>query len=125
MKAILVDTDILIEILRGHNDEIALRWAELVESETLLFYSPVTAAEVFHGIRPSEQSGLEMRLQELTCVPLDCEVGRRSGEYLRRFHGSHNLETADALIASTASVHGMQLWTRNRKHFPMKDIALL
>lgn len=124
MKAILVDTDILVEILRGRNDEITLRWAGLIDGEALLFYSPVTAAELFHGIRPSEQSGLEMRLQEMTCASLDCEVGRRSGEYLRRFHGSHSLEIADALIAATASVHGMQLWTRNRKHFPMKDLSI-
>jgi predicted nucleic acid-binding protein len=26
------------------------------------------------------------------------------------------------LIAATASVHQLKLWTQNRKHFPMKDV---
>jgi predicted nucleic acid-binding protein len=29
----------------------------------------------------------------------------------------------DALIAAAASIHGLDLWTRNRKHYPMKDIT--
>jgi len=28
----------------------------------------------------------------------------------------------DALIAATASVQGADLWTRNRKHYPMKGL---
>jgi len=29
----------------------------------------------------------------------------------------------DAFIAATVSVHNLELWTRNRKPYPMKDIA--
>jgi predicted nucleic acid-binding protein len=39
----------------------------------------------------------------------------------RQFHASHAVELGDALIAATASVHTLRLWTRNRKHFPMRD----
>jgi predicted nucleic acid-binding protein len=30
---------------------------------------------------------------------------------------------ADALIAAGAVGNGAQLWTRNRKHYPMKEVA--
>jgi len=46
----------------------------------------------------------------------------RAGDYLRAFHASHALELGDALIAATASVHQLELWTQRRKHFPMKDL---
>jgi predicted nucleic acid-binding protein len=27
------------------------------------------------------------------------------------------------LIAATASLHDLQVWTRNRRHYPMKDLS--
>jgi len=57
-------------------------------------------------------------------VPVDQEIGRRAGEYLRAFHASHGTELGDALIAATAAVHTCALWTQNRKHYPMPDLEL-
>ena len=59
----------------------------------------------------------------LTCIPIEVEIGERAGEYLRQYEKSHIVELGDALIAATAVIHKAELWTRNRKHFPMKDIA--
>jgi len=28
----------------------------------------------------------------------------------------------DALLAATASTHNLGLWTRNRRHYPVKDL---
>jgi predicted nucleic acid-binding protein len=42
---------------------------------------------------------------------------------LRRYRKSHGVELADALIAATAVAHSAMLWTRNRKHYPMKELA--
>jgi predicted nucleic acid-binding protein len=33
------------------------------------------------------------------------------------------LTLADALIAAAASTSGLRLWTRNRRHYPMDDLA--
>ena len=60
---------------------------------------------------------------ELTCAPIDAEAGRRAGIYLRQFRRSHAVEVADALIAAGAVAHGAELWTRNRKHYPMKEVS--
>jgi len=61
----------------------------------------------------------------LTCVPIDATIGKRAGEYLARYHASHGMGIGDALIAATASVHGLKLWTRNRKHYPMPGLQHL
>jgi hypothetical protein len=73
-------------------------------------------------MRESERDAIERLFSGTTCVPIDQEIGKRAGGYLRAFHASHKVELADALIAASASVHQLQLWTRNRKYFPMKDL---
>jgi predicted nucleic acid-binding protein len=55
----------------------------------------------------------------------DASLGTRSqraGDDMRAFHASHAVALGDALIAATASVHQLDLWTQNRKNFPMKDV---
>ena len=119
---ILVDSDILIELLRGRNAEILERWTELEEGIVLVAYSPVSSAEIWRGARGSEGGAITTLFAALTYIPIDAAIGKRAGEYLARFHASHSMEIGDALIAATASVHTLRLWTRNRKHFPMRDI---
>ena len=96
---------------------------ELAAGEDALFYSPVTVAEIWHGARPQEHAAIEQLFSALIVVPIDTEIARRAGGYLRQFHRSHSVELGDALIASTASVHKLSLWTRNRKHYPMPGLA--
>lgn len=122
MSGVLVDSDILIEVLRGRNLDIARLWTDTVAANEPLFYSPVTLAEIRHGIRGHERESTERVFPSMMIVPIEAEIGGRAGDYLRAFHASHALELGDALIAATASVHHLDLWTRNRKHFPMKDV---
>jgi predicted nucleic acid-binding protein len=125
MNGILVDSDVLIEVLRGRKPEWVRKWTDLVDQAKTLFCSPVSIAEIRHGIRAHERDAVERVLSALVCIPIDTEIGSRAGDYLRAFHASHNVELGDALIAGTASIHRLELWTQNRKHFPMKDVALL
>lgn len=121
MSAILIDSDILIGVARGRDALLLARWAELSGSDAALACSPVTVAEMWQGPRPREYTALQALFKALTCVPIGPEIGRRAGDYLRQFAKSHPVELADALIAPTASIHDLALWTRNRKHYPMKD----
>ncbi len=41
---------------------------------------------------------------------------------MKAYRASHSTEVADALIAATARVAVLPLWTLNKKHYPMKDI---
>jgi predicted nucleic acid-binding protein len=96
---------------------------DLSESGTPILYSPVSAAELWAGAHPSERETLTNLFHALICIPIDGEVGRQAGEYLRQFRKSHSLELGDALIASTTSLNQAALWTRNHKHYPMKDLS--
>jgi predicted nucleic acid-binding protein len=125
LKTVLLDTDILIEVLRQRDASILAQWRRITGGTDLVFYTPVTTAELWQGSRPGEESAALEVLDTLICVPLNDEIGRRAGDYLRRFHRSHGLALGDALIAAAAAVHGCALWTRNRKHYPMKDIELM
>lgn len=120
---ILTDSDILIEVSRGRDKALVSRWLELGRSDTLILFSPVSVAELWTGARSSEHAALEALFNALTCVPVDAAVGRRAGDYLRRYRKSHAVELGDALIASSAVATGARLWTRNRKHYPMPELT--
>ena len=119
---VLVDSDVLIEVTRNRNEEIVQRWLELSRSETLILYSPVTAAELWARVMPREEELVRRLFASLECAVVDPTTGTMAGEYLRQFHRSHGVEVADALIAASAVRHGSRLWTRNRKHLPMRDV---
>ena len=123
MKAILIDSDILIEVTRGRNSAVLAHWDRLSASETPLFCSPVTIAELWHGAFPAEHAILNRLFTAIEAIPIDAAVGRRAGEYLSHFRKSHRMELGDALIGATASVHSLQLWTRHRRHYPMPDVS--
>jgi predicted nucleic acid-binding protein len=121
--SVLVDTDILIEVARGRNLDVLTEWDQLGNSESTVIYSPVTAAELWAGVRTREEPALSSLLDALVAVAIDVSIGRRAGDYLRLFAKSHALEVGDALIAATAVANNAALWTRNRKHYPMKDLS--
>ncbi|MBI5086362.1 MAG: type II toxin-antitoxin system VapC family toxin [Acidobacteria bacterium] len=120
---ILVDSDILIEVSRGRDRAIVARWLDLGLSEDLVLCTPVSVAELWAGVRPGEHEALTELFRALICVPVDAEVGRRAGEYMKQYRKSHGLELGDALIAAATVGHRATLWTRNRKHYPMKEMA--
>lgn len=120
---VLVDSDILIEVSRRRDPAIISRWRELSASESVVLFSPVTAAELWAGARPSEYDPIKALFDALICVPTDAVIGRLAGEYLRRYRKSHSLELADAVIAASAATSRALLWTRNRKHYPMPDLS--
>lgn len=120
---ILTDSDILIEVARGRDEAVVSRWLELSRSDSLILFSPISVAELWAGARPSEYGALESLFNALRCVAVDAAVGRLAGDYLRRYRKSHAVELGDALIASSAVSSGAKLWTRNRKHYPMRELA--
>jgi predicted nucleic acid-binding protein len=121
--SVLVDSDILIEVCRGRDKDIVSRWLQLSGSGTAILYSPVTAAELWAGALPGEHNLLSRLFQALLCIEIDDETGRQAGDYLRQYRKSYNIGLGDALIAATAVQNQAVLWTRNRKHYPMKQVS--
>src|SRR5438874_11201139 len=119
---VLVDSDILIEVSRGRNADVVSKWIDLSNSDAAVLYSPVSVAELWAGARPSQFDALNNLFRALTCIPIDEETGHQAGVYLGKYRRSHGVEIGDALIAASAEANGAKLWTRNRKHYPMKEI---
>lgn len=120
---ILVDSDILIEASRARDPILVDRWLDVGRSEHIVLCSPISIAEVWHGARPNERHIIEAIFENLVCIPADAAIGRLAGDLLHRYSKSHALDVADALIAATAITHSAALWTRNRKHYPMKALT--
>lgn len=120
---ILVDSDVLIEVSRARDKSLLSKWMELSKSDALILFSPINVAELWAGARRTEYDSLVALFDALVCAPADAAIGRRAGEYLRRYRKSHRVELGDALIAATAVTSGALLWTRNRKHYPMKELS--
>jgi toxin FitB len=101
---VLLDTDVLIDHLRG-----ARRLSVDTDSPS---YSVVTRTELFAG-RASAEGAVGRLLAPFRELDVDRAVAELAGR-LRREHG---VRIADALIAATALVHGLVLVTRNLKDF--------
>ena len=124
MAKVLLDTDVLIEWLRGRQP-IVRQILALIEQHEDLFWTPVSVAEIIAGIRKGEEGGVANLFLLLEPVSLTAHVGEKAGHYLKSYGKSHGLQFGDALIAASASTEGLSLWTRNRKHYPMKDLQFL
>ena len=121
MAKILLDSDIIIEWLRGHEPFVS-QIAAMLERHSELFWSPVSVAEIYAGVRKGEEDRTAMLFVLLEPVDISAETGRKAGAYLKSHSKSHPLELGDALIAACALQEGLPLWTLNKKHYPMKDI---
>jgi predicted nucleic acid-binding protein len=122
LKSVLIDSDILIAVSRARDSAILARWDALSRGSTALFFSPVSVAELWHGARQTDDAILQAIFAAIQAIPIDAEIGQRAGAFLKQYAKSHGVELGDALIAATASVHALQLWTRNRRHYPMKEL---
>lgn len=118
---LLLDTNILIDALRGH--EPCERYLEKLSGEGV-FCSVITAAELWAGVRPQEVDELELFLSAFRLQPVDEPIARQAGLYMQQFSKSHGLLLPDALIAASARALKARLMTHNRKHFPMNDIIV-
>lgn len=118
---LLVDTDVLIEHLRGR-DPAAAKFEALVTTEVSIFYSPVSKAEIYAGMRKGEEEKTANLFRLLQPVMIEDKVSEKAGRYLNQYQQSHGLELGDALQAACAFVFAVQLWTLDKKHYPMTDI---
>jgi predicted nucleic acid-binding protein len=120
---VFIDSDILMEVLRGADSQVLSNWESLANDDTAMLFSAVSAAEIWSAARASEHVHITRLFRPLLCVPVDQEIGKQAGEYLRKHAQSQNLRLADALIAASAIRHQAALWTRDRRRYPMPDLS--
>jgi predicted nucleic acid-binding protein len=116
---ILVDSDVLIEHLRGR--AAARDWlVQARQSSGPLAISVVSLAEVAGGMRPPERREVIRLLASMQRFEVTEQVAWRAAMLMQQYRRSHSgIGLGDYLIASTALTEGLELATLNVRHFPM------
>lgn len=118
-KPLLIDTDVLIDFLRGYDEAMSL---VAVNSERIVV-SSIVVAELYAGVRGGadgvEQGVLERLLGLFCVVPVSSGIARLGGLYKSDYGKSHGVGLADAIVAATATMEDAELTTLNVKHYPM------
>jgi predicted nucleic acid-binding protein len=112
----LVDTDILIDYLRGYSDAVSF----LEKNVDKVSVSAVSVAELYQGVREGEErTALRSMTSAFTLLALTDEIAEIAGLYKRDYGEQIGCGLADCMIAATANFHDLELVTRNEKHFKM------
>jgi tRNA(fMet)-specific endonuclease VapC len=114
---ILADTDVLIDYLSG-KQPMADRVLEYRESENLQT-SAVSCFELLAGAREGKRGDrVRLLMDTIPVLALDRESATRAAAVRQRLEEQgESIGMADSLIAGIAIVNGLELLTRNRKHF--------
>jgi hypothetical protein len=114
----LIDTDILIDALRGVADASAFLTAQRAAFGVQI--SIISAMELVVGCRnAAELARVRRFLRQVAVLPTSEPISHSSLRLVETFFLSHGLLILDALIGATALEHGLTLYTRNVRHFQM------
>ena len=113
---LLLDTDVLVDFLRGHSEAVAFVNAHSAR----IILSSIVVAELYAGVRGDrEQAALEALVSLFRVVPVSGEIAKTGGLYKRDYGKSHGVGLADAILAATAEAEKAELKTLNTRHYPM------
>jgi predicted nucleic acid-binding protein len=121
---LLLDTSILIDVLRLRNQR--REWlAELARGGHLLSTTTLNIAEIYAGMRPTEESRTEALLSGLELYELSGTSARMAGRLKHTWaRKGWTLTLEDTIVAAIAIERGCALLTDNRKDFPMPEVQL-
>jgi predicted nucleic acid-binding protein len=116
-KQILVDTNILLYLLKG-NDTLE----DLLQGKTI-YLSFVTELELLGLKRLSaeEENQIQALLSDCVIVPLNNSIKQKYVELRRSYH----LKLADALIAATAIASNLPLITADKQFQTVVELTLI
>lgn len=121
-ERLLIDTDVLIDYLRGRAE--AVSYLEGLTGQLLI--SAMTVAELHAGVREGEErEALDHFVASFEVVPVTQAIASVGGLHRRDYGKSHGVGLADAIIAATAEVKQADLVTLNKKHFPMLENVIV
>jgi predicted nucleic acid-binding protein len=125
MAAVLLDTTVLIDLLRGRAGAAA-RLDRLRESGDTPYVCAVNVEEVTRGLRNEREAHAARQLFEgLRVTPLGREQGEQAGEWRKQYaKRGRTLAQADCLVAAAAATVGGRLATANTRDFPMRELAV-
>lgn len=123
MGLLLLDTTVLIDILRGR--PAGQRLLALRRTGTVASTSAINVEEIVRGLRDDEQPAADLLFSGLRVLPIGRAEAEIAGSWRRQFAAvGTTLHQADCLIAATAVSVGARFATGNAKDFPMPGLDL-
>ncbi len=114
MQTVLLDTDYVIDFLRGKSSIII----PLLEN-SIAFLSILSVYELYAGMRPDEELATSNFIQACHIEHVTTDIAKKAGVY--RFQNRQRgvtLSIVDCIIAETARANNHQIATHNKKHYP-------
>jgi predicted nucleic acid-binding protein len=113
-EKVLLDSDFVIDLLRGYTKRIDRLIARIEKGEIKAYLSLISVIELYTGEDSEEKEIIITEfLSLLDILPLDFKLCKTAGNIKRK----HHLSLADSIIAATSSYHKIKLFTFNLKHF--------
>ena len=117
MEKIILDTNILIEILKNNQTTI-----DKVEQYSEHYISSITKMELYYGAFNKQETQKIKRFLELfKVIELNETISEIATNLIYKYAKSHNLDIPDSLIAATSLYANIELFTYNTKDFKFID----
>jgi predicted nucleic acid-binding protein len=123
-KGIVLDTSILIELLRS-NRRIQARLDALLDSGYAMTTSTACIAELHGGLRTGEEAVTSQLIATLDCLPVTLSIAIRAGQIkVARSKTGRTHGIVDMMIAATALEFGYSIATENKRDFEIPGLTL-
>ena len=122
MSKVVLDTDVLIDVLRGRAP--ARAFLLRVTEHAIPCCSVISVAEIHAGMRAPERDQTTALLDSLVLLDVTRPIAELAGRFKQR-ERARRLELADCMIAATAVVEAAALATGNTRDYPMPELTLL
>jgi len=117
LEKIILDTNILIEILKNNQTTI-----DKVEQYSEHYISSITKMELYYGAFNKQETQKIKRFLELfKVIELNETISEIATNLIYKYAKSHNLDIPDSLIAATSLYANIELFTYNTKDFKFID----
>jgi predicted nucleic acid-binding protein len=122
LAAILLDTTVVIDLLRGRAAALR-RLTALRQANDTPYVCAINVEETVRGLKTREEAPARALFEGLRVAPLGAAEGRRAGEWRREFaRRGRTLAQADCLVGAAALSVGGRLATGNPRDFPMREL---
>lgn len=120
---VLCDTNIFIHAFNG--DAKTISALQSIGYDNILL-SSITVMELYQGMGNKEElQEMKKKIKYYDVIEVDVETSKLATQLIDQFNLSHGLLIPDAIIAASALIHRIELFTYNVKDFQfIPDIKL-